>query len=580
MWNFAGRQNDIHSPTPGDIFVGNWESGIGFLDQIRLGDQSGAPDYLKNNKGKNHYFMLPLLLGLIGLFFQFARDKRGCWLTFLMFFMTGIAIVIYLNQQPFQVRERDYAYAGSFYSFCIWIGMAVAAVYTWISEAMEKRGAASKGNAGVAVSAAVTLAMLGVPVLMAAQNWDDHDRSNRYTAVEIAKNYLNSVGKNGILITHGDNDTFPVWYAQEVEGVRPDVRVCNTSLLGTDWHIDQIKYAVNDSAPLDLTVGLNQYLYGTNDFVYVYDTRDSVIHIDDVMRVFKHPDAKLPLTSGRNVDYIMSRKIAVPVNKENVLKYGILDEKYADMIPEYIVLNMSKDKEYITKPELFMLDLLSNYEWDRPISLLSMGGDINIGIKEYLMYDGFSFRFVPIKNKTSSRDVGFADAEDLYDKMMNVYKWDALKRGDYFADYQNFYTFCGVLSQRTMFVNAAREMLKIGDKARAVELLDKCQESVPEEIYPLDMVYLGFINEYAVVDMIETYYMAGAPEKALEMSEKFADQLFVSTLFYLDYYDFARNEFENCYKVLQFLADLSDHNGQKEFAASIRDRFNAIVEAY
>lgn len=196
------------------------------------------------------------------------------------------------------------------------------------------------------------------------------------------------------------------------------------------------------------------------------------------------------------------------------------------------------------------------------------------------MYDGFSFRFVPIKNKTSSRDVGFADAEDLYDKMMNVYKWDALKRGDYFADYQNFYTFCGVLSQRTMFVNAAREMLKIGDKARAVELLDKCQESVPEEIYPLDMVYLGFINEYAVVDMIETYYMAGAPEKALEMSEKFADQLFVSTLFYLDYYDFARNEFENCYKVLQFLADLSDHNGQKEFAASIRDRFNAIVEAY
>ena len=580
MWNFAGRQNDIHSPTPGDIFVGNWESGIGFLDQIRLGDQSGAPDYLKNNKGKNHYFMLPLLLGLIGLFFQFARDKRGCWLTFLMFFMTGIAIVIYLNQQPFQVRERDYAYAGSFYSFCIWIGMAVAAVYTWISEAMEKRGAASKGNAGVAVSAAVTLAMLGVPVLMAAQNWDDHDRSNRYTAVEIAKNYLNSVGKNGILITHGDNDTFPVWYAQEVEGVRPDVRVCNTSLLGTDWHIDQMKYAVNDSAPLDLTVGLNQYLYGTNDFVYVYDTRDSVIHIDDVMRVFKHPNAKLPLTSGRNVDYIMSRKIAVPVNKENVLKYGILDEKYADMIPKYIVLNMSKDKEYITKPELFMLDLLSNYEWDRPISLLSMGGDINIGIKEYLMYDGFSFRFVPIKNKTSSRDVGFADAEDLYDKMMNVYKWDALKRGDYFADYQNFYTFCGVLSQRTMFVNAAREMLKIGDKARAVELLDKCQESVPEEIYPLDMVYLGFINEYAVVDMIETYYMAGAPEKALEMSEKFADQLFVSTLFYLDYYDFARNEFENCYKVLQFLADLSDHNGQKEFAASIRDRFNAIVEAY
>ena len=577
MWNFAGRQNDIHSPSPGDIFAGNWESGIGFIDKIRLGDQSEAPGYLKDNEGKNHYYMLPLLLGLLGLFFQFARDKRGCWLTFLMFFMTGIAIVIYLNQQPFQVRERDYAYAGSFYSFCIWIGLAVAAVYTWIKEAMSS---SEESRSDVPVAAAVTVLLLGVPVLMAAENWDDHDRSNRYTAVEIAENYLNSVGPNGILITHGDNDTFPLWYAQEVEGIRTDVRICNTSLLGTDWHIDQMKYAVNDSAPLDLTVGLDQYLYGTNDFVYIYDTRDTVMHIDDVMRVFKHPDAKLPLTSGRNVDYIISHKIAVPVNKENVIKYGILDEKYADMIPEYIVLNMSKDKEYITKPELFMLDLLSNYEWDRPINLLSMGGDINIGIKEYLMYDGFSFRFVPVRNKMSSREIGFADPEDLYNKMTKVFKWDALKRNDYFVDYQNYYTFCGVLSQRNIFVNAAKEMLKIDDKARAVELLDMCQESVPEENYPLDMTYLGFINEYIVVDMIETYYNAGAPEKAAALAERFADNLFDSTIFFLEFYDYARPEFENCYKVLQYLADLSDHHGNKDLGTSIRDRFNQMVEAY
>jgi tetratricopeptide (TPR) repeat protein len=415
---------------------------------------------------------------------------------------------------------------------------------------------------------------------MAAENWDDHDRSNRYTAVEVATNYLNSVGPNGILITHGDNDTFPLWYAQEVEGIRPDVRICNTSLLGTDWHIDQMKYAVNESAPLDLTVGLDQYLYGTNDFVYVYDTRDTVIHIDDVMRVFKHPDAKLPLTSGRNVDYIISRKIAVPVNKENVIKYGILDKKYEDMIPEYIVLTMSKDKEYLTKPELFMLDLLSNYEWDRPLNLLSMGGDINIGIKEYLMYDGFSFRFVPIRNRMSSREIGFADPEDLYNKMMNVYKWDALKRGDYFVDYQNFYTFCGVLSQRNIFINAAKEMLKIGDRTRALELLDKCQECVPAEDYPLDLIYLGFTNEYNVIDLIETYYDAGAPEKAEALAEKFADDLFVSTFFFLEYYDYARQEFENCYKLLQYLADMSDHNGNADLAASIRERFNQMVEAY
>ena len=577
MWNFAGRQNDIHSPSPGDIFTGNWECGIPFIDEYRLGDQSDAPAYLKENKAKNHYYMLPLLLGIIGIFFQFARDKRGSWLTFLMFFMTGIAVVIYLNQPPYQVRERDYAYAGSFYSFSIWIGLAVAALYSWVQERLDRKDS-QKPAAGVAASAVIVAVTLLVPVQMASENWDDHDRSNRYTAVEMAKNYLNSVGQNGILVTHGDNDTFPLWYAQEVENIRPDVRICNTSLLGTDWHIDQMKYAVNESAPLDLTVGPRQYLYGTNEYVHIYDTRDSILLLSDVMRIFKHPDAKIPLTSGRNVDYIMSRKFAIPVNKENVIKYGILDEKYADQIPEYIVLTMSPDKDYLTKPEIFMLDLLSNYQWDRPINLLSMGGDINIGLKEYLMYDGFSYRFVPIRNKMKSTDIGFADPEDLYYKMKNVYTWDALKRTDYFADYQNFYTFCGVLSQRQLFTNVAKEMLKIGDKERAIEMLDMCQDCVPEETFPLDITYLGFSNEYMVVDMIETYYDAGAPEKALELAKKFSDQLFQSTYFFLQYYDFAKREFENCYNNLQYLSDLAEHHGDKEFAEGIRNRFNSLLD--
>ena len=570
MWNFAGRQNDIHSPSPGEIMTGNWESGIDFIDHWRLGDQSDAPAYLKENKAKNHYYMLPLLLGIIGIFFQFARDKRGSWLTFLMFFMTGIAVVIYLNQPPYQVRERDYAYAGSFYSFSIWIGLAVAAVYSWIREKAPK--------ADIAVASAVTVLLLGVPALMAAENWDDHDRSNRYTAVEMAKNYLNSVGENGILVTHGDNDTFPLWYAQEVENVRPDVRICNTSLLGTDWHIDQMKYAVNESAPLDITVGPKQYLYGTNEYIYIYDTRDSAILLSDVMRVFKHPDAKIPLTSGRQVDYIMSRKLVLPVNKENVIKYGILDEKYEDQIPEYIVLTIPADKDYLTKPELFMLDLLSNYQWDRPINLLSMGGDINIGIKEYLMYDGFSYRFVPIRNKMKSTAIGFADPEDLYNKMKNVYSWDALKRTDYFVDYQNFYTFCGVLSQRLLFVNVAKEMLKIGDKERAVEMLDMCQECVPEANFPLDITYMGFSNEYMVADMIETYYMADQPEKALELAERFSDQLFESLYFFLQYYDFAKREFESCYNNLQYIAELAEHHGHKELSDSINGRFESLME--
>ena len=573
MWNFAGRQNDIHSASPGDPIIGNWESGIPFIDEFRLGDQSGAPDYLKNNKGKNHYYMLPLLLGILGIFFQFGRDKRGCWLTFLMFFMTGIAIVIYLNQPPFQARERDYAYAGSFYSFSIWIGLGVAALYTWVMDALKERR-----NMEVATAAAVTVLSLGVPALMAAENWDDHDRSNRYTAVEMAKNYLNSVGENGILVTHGDNDTFPLWYAQEVEGIRTDVRIANTSLLGTDWHIDQMKWTMNDSRPLDLSVDHSQYLYGTNEFVYIYDTRESVIPLADVMRVFRHPDAKIPLTSGKMVDYIMSRKFTIPVDKENVIKYGILDEKYADIIPEEITITIPQDKDYLTKPELFMLDLLSNYKWDRPINLLSMGGDINIGIKDYLMYDGYSYRFVPVKNKMKSTEIGFADAEDLYNKMKNVYTWDALKRTDYFVDYQHFYTFCGVLSQRNLFVNAAKEMLKIGDKERAVELLDMCQECVPEENFPLDMTYLGFSNEYMVIDMIETYYTAGENEKAKELMKKFMDEIFISTDFFLNFYDIAQNEFESCFNCISYIADLADFNGDSDYANEIRDKFNALLD--
>ena len=574
MWNFAGRQNDVHSPSPGDPFVGNWESGIAPLDNFRLGDQSSAPGYLKDNKGKNHYYMLPLILGLIGLFFQFGRDKRGCWLTFLMFFMTGIAIVVYLNQPPYQVRERDYAYAGSFYSFSIWIGLAVAAVYSWIADSGRFKGARRETVA----SAAVAVVLLGVPAQMASENWDDHDRSNRYTAVEMARNYLNSVGPNGILVTHGDNDTFPLWYAQEVENVRTDVRIANTSLLGTDWHIDQMKYAVNESSPLDLTVGPKQYLYGTNEFIYIYDTRDTAFLLSDVMRIFKHPEAKIPLTGGKNVDYIMSRKFIIPVNKENVIKYGILDEKYADMIPDQITLTIPKDKSYLTKPELFMLDLLSNYQWDRPINLLSMGGDINIGMKDYLMYEGFSYKFVPVKNRMKSTEIGFADPEDLYYKMKNVFTWDALKRTDYFVDYQNFYTFCGVLSQRQIFVNVAKEMLKIGDSARAVEMLDMCQLCVPAENYPLDMTYLGFSNEYMVIDMIETYYSAGASEKAQDLSRRFMDELFISTEFFLENYDFAKKEFESCYTCISYVADVADHYGDAEFAAEVRDRFNALLD--
>ena len=570
MWNFVGRQNDIHSPSPGEVFYGNWESGVKFIDELRLGDQSDAPVVLSENKGKNHYFFLPLLLGLLGLVFQFDKDKRGSWLVFLMFFMTGIAIVLYLNQPPYQVRERDYAYAGSFYMFAIWIGLGVAALYEWINQWVKGKEKP--------VSIAVSLLCLGVPALMAQQNWDDHDRSRRATAVEMAANYLNSVGPGGMLVTHGDNDTFPLWYAQEVEGVRTDVRVVNTSLLGTDWYIDQMKWASNKSAPLPLTVSKAQYLYGTNEFVYIAHDDGTPMLLSDVMDIFRDPKMKLTLNDGTKLDFICARKLVMPVNKENCLKYGIVPEMFADLIPEYITLTVPEDKSYFSKPELFMLDLLSNYQWDRPLHVLNMGGDLKVGIKDYLLFDGFSYRFTPIRNTPSSTDAGIVDALELYDKMKNVFKWDALKRPDYYVDYQNLYTFLGVLSQRQLFVTAANALIDAGENEKALEMLDMCQERFPDTNFPLESIPVGFSgNDYMVAQMVEAYYHLGAAEKARELGVKMCDELQKTATFYLEWGDLGSAEFETAGRVLLYIADVMKQYGDKELSGNIIDRFEDLL---
>ena len=570
MWNFVGRQNEIHSPTPGNIFHGNWESGVKFIDEFRLGDQSAAPSTLADNKGKNHYYFLPLLLGLLGLFFQFDRDKRGCWLTFLMFFMTGIAIVIYLNQPPYQVRERDYAYAGSFYFFSVWIGMAVAALFSWLQSALKSRYA-------VASAAAITACCLCVPALMASENWDDHDRSGRRTAVEMARNYLESVGPNGILITHGDNDTFPVWYAQEVEEVRTDVRICNTSLLGTDWHIDQMKWACNESAPLALSVGPEQYLYGTNEYVPIVDSREQDMPISDVMKLFRHPDVKVPMSSGRKMDYIASRRLVIPVNKQNVISSGIMDARFADMIPDSIVLQIPKGKDYLTKPELFMLDLLSCYQWDRPLHMLNMGGDINIGIKDYLVYEGYSYKFVPIKNKITTTDIGWVDTEELYRKMTQVYCWDAISADGWFIDNQNIYTNLGVMAPRSIFLNCAKAFMKEGQNERAVEMLDRSQEVMRR--FPLESIPLNMsTNDYIVIGMVETYYKLGETDKARELGARMAADLLESARFYLEFFEFGKNEFDLCGSYIYYLADVLKEGGDKDMADKFTGAFSKLID--
>ena len=517
LWNFAGRQNDLHGQVPGDPICGNWECGIGFIDKARLGDQSEGPDYIVNNKAKNHYYMLPLLLGIIGLLYQLGKDKRNWWITFLLFFLTGIAIILYLNQTPYQVRERDYAYAGSFYVFAIWIGLAVMAVYDWLRKPLSKIHVPEKVTA-----AAVSAVLLGVPVLMAAENWDDHDRSGRYTARDMAYNYFMSTDDQAILVTHGDNDTFPLWYIQEVEGVRLDARVMNTSLLGIDWYIDQMQWKQYDAEPIKFTTKRANYLYGTNDYVYIFDRFNRPILLKDAINLFNDPRVKA-----------------------NVY-------------------------------------MLANYEWDRPIYFMTQGGALEIGIRDYLQLDGFIYKFVPIKSSTSFTSVSQVDTEALYDRLMNVFKFDRFD-GDYFVDYQNLSTFNGAASPRFVFVQTAAALYSKGDTARAVQLLDRMQEIFPDTKYPLNSsAAVHYVNENMVLYAIDLYTKCGEKEKALDLAGRFIDETMDALkLFSKPYHGsvLSRTDLETNFLLYQYAVEgvrTADTDKAQEYSQALDDFLHSM----
>lgn len=514
MWNFAGRQNDLHGQVPGDPVRGNWESGIGFIDRMRLGDQSEGPGYITDNASKNHYYMLPLLLGLIGLFFQFNRDRQNGWITMLLFLMTGLAIVVYLNQPPYQVRERDYAYAGSFYAFSIWIGLAVPALCAFVSRFL-------KSPAGPVSAAAVSVLALLVPVQMAGQNWDDHDRSGRYTARDMAYNYFASTDPNAILVTHGDNDTFPLWYLQEVEEERPDLRVVNTSLLGTDWYIDQMKRKMYDSEPLPITTERKDYLYGTNEFPPLVERFNRPIPLKDAIALFQNPKIKINYY-GEDVSYFAARKLTLPVNKENVIKYGIVPEKDRDLILDTLTLVLPESRTYVSKVELILLDMLAHYDWDRPVYFLSLGGELEIGIRDYLAYDGFAYKFVPIKSRPTQIEPDYADADRLYHRVMEEYRWESLCADDIHIDYQNLSTFPGLV--RPVFTQTAAALFDQGKKEECIAVLDRMQQVMRTDYFPLNTAAIPSYNEYAVLNAIGLYYLCGETEKARTLADAFADE--------------------------------------------------------
>ncbi len=482
MWNFAGRQNDIQGH--GDVIHGNWISGIPFIDNARLGDQNALPDYLKNNKAHNVYFLLPLLLGLIGMYFHYLRESKGFVLVLLLFFFTGLAIVIYLNQTPYQPRERDYSYAGSFYAFAIWIGLGVAALWQLLSK---------KINPVVAGIALTVLSFFAVPYVMAKQNWDDHDRSHRFTSRDFAKDYLVSCDKNAILFTNGDNDTFPLWYAQEVEGIRTDVRVINLSLLNTDWYILQAKKREYESDPIPISFTYEQIAGERRQYCPISEQIKTPVDIGKVLEFVKSEDlsAKIQISNEESINYIPAKNFIFPVDSAVVMKQGLLKPSQAKYMEKQ--LNWKISKSYLLKSELAILDILNNTKWQRPINFAITVGDAYINLEKYFRMDGLVYRLTPVSLSNPDGQTGWIDTDILYDNVMNKYAWGNINHKDVYLDENNLRM---IMNFRNIFARLANALIMEGKHDSAVKALDFCMKTIPKETVPYNVFVIGLLEDY------------------------------------------------------------------------------------
>ena len=502
MWNFAGRQNDIQSH--GSLINGNWLSGVKFIDEMRLGEQDDLPSRFANNKARNTYYFLPLLLGLLGILYQYKKGdegKKGLWVVFLLFFMTGLAIVVYLNQYPHQPRERDYAYAGSFYAFAIWIGLGVLALYEALKKYIPET--ISAGVVGVAT-------LILVPGIMAAENWDDHDRSGRYTARDLGANYLKSCKPNGILFTNGDNDTFPLWYNQEVEGERTDVRVCNLSYLQTDWYIDQMRRKAYDSDPVKFTLKPEQYRLGTRDLVYVFDNprfNRETVGLKETMDWIANENPATKLQQADNASYIPKEKISFKVDKEAVIRNNVVRPEDYDKIVDTITIDLS-GKTGLYKDELMILDMLATNNWERPIYwAITVGSNKYMNLQDYFQVEGFAYRFVPIKGESVPERIQFGSvaSDIMYDNMMNKFEYGNMNDPNVYFDENNVRMMTNI---RNSFNRLAATLIQEGKKDSAITVIDRCFELTPNEIVQY---------EYFALQLAQSYFNAGASEKGKEI---------------------------------------------------------------
>lgn len=481
MWNFSGRQNDLQSY--GEITKGNWLTGIPFIDNARLGDQDALPRELRENKGHNVYYMLPLLLGILGVIWQVSvRRKEGektvhsGWrnftVTFLLFFLTGLAIVVYLNQTPYQPRERDYAYAGSFYAFCIWIGFGVLALTSWINKAMKNE------KVKVAIACAVTVVALLVPAQMASQNWDDHDRSQRYSCRDFGANYLKSCEKDGIIYSNGDNDTFPLWYNQEVEEVGTDLRVCNLSYLQTDWYIGQMKRPYYESSALPITWEYKDYMPGKNEVVWVDNRLNQPL---EVSKAFDFLRSENPRTKRDGENYIPSNQLYI-------------DGLNGEQIPV-------KQARRYTRSEMMVLEMLSqnaHHNWERPIYFaVTVGNDYYLGLEPYFELTGLAYRVTPTRSRDGQPRV---NTEKMFDNMMHKFQYGNLNKPGIYID-ENLMRMCR--THRMMFMELAEALLREGKRDQCREVLDYAEEVLPQCNVPYD---------YTSATMASFYYVLGSQE--------------------------------------------------------------------
>ncbi|MFA8434153.1 MAG: DUF2723 domain-containing protein [Marinifilaceae bacterium] len=567
MWNFAGRQNDIQGH--GGIRNGNWLSGIGFLDEMRLGNQEKLYSELKNKKSRNVYFMLPLLLGLWGMFYQYRSGKKGkqdFGVVMLLFFFTGLAIVFYLNQYPQQPRERDYAYAGSFYAFAIWIGFGVLGLYQTLKKRMP-------GTLPAILASA--LCLVAVPGLMAQQNWDDHDRSGRYATLAYAKNYLQSCAPDAILFTYGDNDTFPLWYAQEVEGIRRDIRIVNLSLLAGDWYINQMRRKAYDSDPLAMSLTEDKIEPGVRDQIPIVDRLNKPTDLRQLIE-FVGSDNKrtqVEASSGKMINYFPGRSVFLPVDSAKVVANGTVKLKDADKIVKRMEWKYSRN--YLFKNDLAVLDIIAANNWERPVYFsVGMGISNFLGLEKYFQLEGAAYRLVPIETKPRGMELGRIDSEVLYDHMVNNFEWGRIKEPDVYMDQFHIMT-TNIMSFRNNFARLASQLNDEGKNDMAIKALDKCMEELPLNKIPIENTLIAFIQEY---------YRAGAKEKGTALLKDMAQLSYEKMDYFLSLSDYfaqgLQNEQQREIAVVQMLLGLADMGGEKELKEELQTKFELLFKSY